>query len=291
MPAKNELITIAICYDFDGTLIPGNMQEYSLFPALGIDDTQKFWHDVKELAKEKEMDEILAYMEHMIRISRERKKPFNKQTITDHGRKLKFFPGVTEWFDAVDSCAAELGLSIDHYVISSGLDDMIRGSSIGDKFKLIFASGFAYDANMVPEFAARSVNYTTKTQYLFRINKGVLNNWDNATVNTYMPYDERPVPFERMIYIGDGDTDIPAMKMINYQGGYSIIVYPPSDKGQSGEEKKKGAENIYHKNRAQFLAEADYRRGRRLYQIITALLQRIADEEKYEMNRNTNYRR
>ncbi len=164
---------------------------------------------------------------------------------------------------------------------------MIKGSPIGHEFKYIFASGFAYDANDVPKFAARSVNYTTKTQYLFRINKGILNSWDN-TINEKMSDDDRPMPFSRMIYLGDGETDVPAMKMLNFQGGYSVGVYPPSSgkrRNKEENEKKTVTENLHKNDRAQFIAEADYSQGKPLFDIVTSLLRRIADEERLKMNR------
>lgn len=280
-------VKIAICYDFDGTLIRGNMQENSFIPDLGI-SKKDFWDEVKLEARKKDMDEVLAYMELMMRKAIEKNKPFNKQSLEKHGREIEFFPGVKKWFTTINADAKSSGVILEHYVISSGIDEMIKGSSIGKYFSYIFASGFAYDANDVPKFAARSVNYTTKTQYLFRINKGVLNSWDNS-INESMAEELRPMPFSRIIYLGDGETDVPAMKMLNYQGGYSIAVYPPK-KGQriTKEEKKKKelVEKLKMDNRVQFIAEADYSQGSKLYQIVKSLINRIKDEEQYEMNRN-----
>ena len=283
---KSKNLSVAICYDFDGTLIRGNMQENSFIPELGMKE-KDFWRKVDRKAKSQDMDKVLAYMELMVEKARERGKPFNRETLRKHGEGVSLFPGVKTWFESINREGAKLGLALDHYIISSGIDEMIIGSPIGEHFKHVFASGFSYDANGVPKFAARAVNYTTKTQYLFRINKGIPNSWDSK-VNAFMDKSKRPNPFTRMIYLGDGETDIPAMKMLNYQGGYSIAVYPPAaGQGRTREESnaKRMVERMHQEDRTQFIAEADYRKNRRLFKIVMARLQRIADEEGYGLNR------
>lgn len=284
--SKKKKISAAICYDFDGTLSRGNMQENSFIPELNM-KKEEFWEEVKQEAMKQDMDEVLAYMELMTRKSREKDKPFDRKILRNHGKTVTLFPGVKEWFDRIDAFGKDLGLVIEHYIISSGIDEMIKGSPIGKYFKYIFASGFFYNDNNVPEFAARSVNYTTKTQYLFRINKGIFNSWDNS-INAVMDESRRPMPFSRMIYLGDGETDVPTMKMLNYQGGYTVAVYPPpSGKHRNEEEirKQKIAENLQKQDRAQFVAEADYGENKRLFNIVAFLLKRIAGEEEYGMNR------
>ena len=284
---SKKRIPIAICYDFDGTLIRGNMQENSFIPGLGM-EPEDFWGKVKHEAEKQDMDEVLAYMELMVLKARDEDQPLNRESLKKCGENVTLFPGLEKWFDLINKRGKELGLIIEHYVISSGIEEMIKGSPISRHFKHIFASGFAYDANEVPRFAARSVNYTTKTQYLFRINKGVLNSWDNK-VNKVMDESERPMPFSRMIYLGDGDTDVPAMKMLNYQGGYSIVVYPPPEgKRRTKEEqsKKNAASVLRDQKRAQFVAEANYEESSNLFNIVVSLLNRIANEEIYGMNRN-----
>ena len=233
------------------------------------------------------MDEVLAYMQLMIQKAAEAERPFTRNALANHGRKLDLFPGVETWFPAINAYCKEKGAKIEHFVISSGLREMIMGSTIAKEFEHIFTSGFSYDANDVPKFAAQSVNYTTKTQYLFRINKGILNSWDNEEINSYTPEDERPRPFSRMIYIGDGMTDVPAMKMINYQGGYSLAVYPPPSKvrrNQAEMKKRETAEKLVEHNRAKFAAEANYEVGGPVYAIVTMLVRRIVDEFKLKMN-------
>lgn len=283
---KKQKTTVALCYDFDGTLIRGNMQENSFIPDIGMAPSD-FWAEVKQNAERNDMDEVLSYMQIMLRKADEKHKQFNKQSIQDHGKNLDLFPGVEEWFKNIDTYAKTHGISIEHYIISSGLDDMIRGSSIGKKFKHIFASGFAYDANEVPRFPARSINYTTKLQYLFRISKGIINSWDNTAINKSMPDEERPMPFSRMIYIGDGETDVPAMKMVNFKGGYSIAVYPPKagtrlSKTESA--KKRAALELKEADRVHFVAEADYTENSYLFQMVSSLLYRIRQEDFFEIN-------
>ena len=277
---------IAICYDFDGTLIRGNMQENSFLPDIGI-PAEEFWSLVKKQAHEHDMDEVLAYMQLMIEKAREAKVPITREALTDRGRDLDMFPGVEEWFASINDYCKKKGAKVEHFVISSGLREMIKGSSIAKEFTHIFASGFSYDANDVPTFAAQSVNYTTKTQYLFRINKGILNSWDNEEINRFTPDEKRPRPFSRMIYIGDGETDVPAMKVVNYQGGYSIVVYPPKAgprRKLAEMQKEKTAKRLVTDNRAQFVAEASFQVGGPVYEIVTMLVGRIVEEHRLKMN-------
>ena len=277
---------ISICYDFDGTLIRGNMQENSFLPGVGKNPSE-FWAQVGRHAKKHDMDEVLAYMHLMLETAKIADQPFNREALRDHGKRLDLFPGVATWFGRINEYCKEAGATVEHFVISSGLQEMIKGSQIADEFKHVFASGFTYDANDVPVFAARSVNYTTKTQYLFRINKGILSSWDNDKINRYTPEEERPRPFSRMIYIGDGETDVPAMKMVNHQGGYSIAVWPSKEKARMTKEEKRKkaiAEQLVKDNRAQFVAEANYEDDGPVHRIVTMLIRRIVDEYDLRMN-------
>ena len=279
--------TVAICYDFDGTLIRGNMQENSFLPQVNV-PTDDFWTAVKERAREHDMDEVLAYMQLMIDAAGDANKRIDRKALRDHGSKVDLFPGVDTWFQAINQYCKTAGAKVEHFVISSGLQEMIVGSPIWKEFTHIFASGFSYDIYDVPKFPARSVNYTTKTQYLFRINKGILNSWDNETINKFTPDENRPRPFSRMIYIGDGDTDVPAMKMLNYQGGYTIAVYPPKEQGRRRSPKEmnkvKNAKKLVTDNRAQFAVGADYSENGPVYQIVTMLIRRIVGEYALNMN-------
>ena len=283
---KKKRSELVICYDFDGTLIRGNMQENSFIPDVGL-SKDAFWAEVNWRAEQQDMDEVLAYMQLMIEKAHNAQMKFTRDSIRGHGKGLEYFPGVMQWFDAVNALGKQHRLVIKHFVISSGLREMIKGSDISQYFEHVFASGFSYDSNDVPIFAASSVNYTTKTQYLFRINKGILNSWDNKKINKFMAEEERPQPFSRMIYIGDGETDVPAMKMMNHQGGYSIVVYPPKKGGRitvAEKEKKAIAQKLMTDNRSHFCAEANYEKSSQLFGIVTALIERVSNELEFEMN-------
>jgi len=165
--------TIAIAYDFDGTLAPGNMQEHSFIPSLGI-NASAFWEGAKKLARENDMDEILAYMQLMLQKAAVKNLPIRKKDFEDHGRRITFFDGVESYFDRINKYALEKGITLEHYIISSGLREFVQGTKIAGHFKYIFASGFRYDSNEVATWPALAINYTNKTQFLFRINKGDL---------------------------------------------------------------------------------------------------------------------
>ncbi len=267
---KKQKTTVAIAYDFDGTLAKGNIQENSFIPDLKL-DKEVFWQEVKKLAQDEEMDEILAYMFLMIKKAKEKKISCKKDEIKKHGKTVKYFKGVEDFFARINEYANSKRIKLEHYIISSGTKEMIEGTSIANEFEYIFASSFKYDVNGVAKWPALAINYTTKTQYLFRINKGIKNAWDNTEINKYIELSERPILFENMIYIGDGATDIPAMKMLNYQGGTSIGVYPPNTKGA-----KNKAQELLKNNRANYIAKADYSPDSDIDKIIISIIDRIS---------------
>ena len=265
---------IAICYDFDGTLSPGNMQEYDYIPQLRL-SSKKFWKDVEKRAKEQSSDSILAYMGLMV----EKATPtsgvkITKQAFIDYGKTVEFFPGVLDWFQRINIYGKRRGANIQHFIISSGIKEMILGTKIAKKFRKIYASSFMFDQNGVAYWPALALNFTTKTQFLFRINKGVLDAWDNSKINDYVPMEERPVPFSRIIYVGDGSTDIPCMKLVKDQRGNSIAVYPPASK------KKASAERLLRENRVNFVAPANYNKGHLLDIKVKAIIDKIMAEYK-----------
>jgi 2-hydroxy-3-keto-5-methylthiopentenyl-1-phosphate phosphatase len=271
---------IALIYDFDGTLAPGNMQEHSFIPDLGI-SINDFWNEVRANAKKHDMSEILSYMYLMIEKSRISKKQFNKTSLKELGRDLKLFPGVDTFFDNINTYVTGKGLKAEHYIISSGLYDILVGSPIHKHFEKIYASKFMYDANDTAVWPAVALDYTAKTQFLFRINKGINNNWDNSEINKYVDQAERPMPFSRMIYLGDGETDVPAMKMINFQGGTSIAVYDKGKRAKGGRPSGKNiCKELINQKRANFMAEANYSEGSDLYKIITHTIDKIAAESE-----------
>jgi phosphoserine phosphatase len=280
-----KLFKVAIAYDFDGTLAPGNMQEHNFLPALGI-KPKAFWTNAKKKAKENDMDEILAYMQLTIKEAENKNLPIRKSDFINYGKSIEFFEGVESYFDRINAYAKKKGLVIEHYIISSGLREFVKGTKISKHFKNIFASGFEYDANGVAIWPALAVNYTSKTQYLFRINKGINNSYDNQEINKYMPEDQRYIPFERMIYLGDGETDVPAMKMIKYKGGKAIAVYNPKLRAKKNKKSPKQiCEDLISQNRVDYIAPANYSYGSELDKLIKLIINKISAEiqlMKYE---------
>jgi hypothetical protein len=275
-PATSAPVRTAIVYDFDGTLIAGSIQEHSLIPEyLGL-DTSKFWKEVKDRSRADDADEILIYMELLLEKAKEKKLPFTEEILKKHGAKPLFFRGVVEWFKRISAHARERNLLLEHFVISSGNEEMIRGCDVAGEFTKIFASRYRYEGGNAV-WPAVAINYTTKTQYLFRINKGIDNSWDNERVNRWQPMDERAIPFSRMIYLGDGDTDIPSMKMVRHQGGYSVAVFDPEKWSQPRMQKR--VYSLIAENRADFVVPADYTDGSQLDITLKGILGRIARDD------------
>ncbi len=261
---------IAIAYDFDGTLSPGNMQEYEFIPKLGMRPAE-FWDQVRERARTQNADEILAYMGLMLeRAAATKQVQFTRKAFVAFGRKITLFPGVDSWFERINSFGSQEGAVVEHFIISSGLKEMIEGTRIAREFRDVFASSFMYDQNGVACWPALAVNYTTKTQFLFRINKGVLDVWDNEKINQFVAKDERPFPFENMLYVGDGTTDVPCMKLVRDQGGHSIAVYPPKSRTRF-----KRAQELVTEHRAHFALPADYSAGGMLESVVKLVIRRV----------------
>ena len=222
---KEDKPVLAICYDFDKTLSPDDMQAQGYIQSIGF-DVGDFWKESNELAENNEMDQNLAYMYKMFQEA-EGNMVFNKKNLEEYGSKVNLFPGVEDWFERIREYGIANGVIIEHYIISSGLKEMIEGTSVAKKgaFEKIYASSFYYDTKTkVAKWPAQVVNYTNKTQFLFRIEKGVLDINDPGVNDFYSP-DEIRVPFRNIVYIGDSDTDIPCMKLVNTYGGHSIGVY------------------------------------------------------------------
>lgn len=277
MPKKMTMPVAAIMYDFDKTLCTRDMQEYSFIPGLGI-SADVFWAEAGKLAG-KGMDPILAYMYLMLKKARDADIPIRRENFVSLGHDIGFFPGIDEWFDRIDQYGRECGVAVQHFIISSGLKEIIEGSRIRDKFTKIYACEFHYDANGVADWPLLSVNYTTKTQFLFRINKGVLDGTDSDALNRYVPEEDRPVPFRNMIYIGDGLTDVPCMKLVKANGGHSIAVY--------GKNNRKKVEELLVDRRVDFLAPADYGPGKDLDVLVKRIIDRMSVvQDLYERHRS-----
>ena len=223
---KEKFPVLAICYDFDKTLSPDDMQAQGYIQSVGY-DISEFWDESNSMAAANDMDNNLAYMYKMVQES-EGNFIFNKEKLAEYGAKVKLFNGVNEWFERIREYGKEHNVIVEHYIISSGLKEMIEGTKIAQNgaFEKIYASSFYYNNRGVAKWPAQVINYTSKTQFLFRIEKGVLDINDPG-VNDYFSPEEMRVPFRNMVYIGDSDTDIPCMKLVNSYGGHSIGVYNP----------------------------------------------------------------
>ncbi len=272
---KEALPVIAICYDFDKTLTPDDMQAQGYIQSVGY-DVERFWEETDALAHDQEMDSNLAYMYKMVREA-EGNLILNRKALMDYGAKVKVFPGVESWFERIRKYGSAENVIIEHYIISSGLKEMIEGTSMARQgaFERIYASSFFYSDRGVAVWPAQAVNYTSKTQFLFRIEKGTLDVNDPA-VNDWFPPDRIRIPFRNMIYIGDSDTDIPCMKLVNTNGGYSIGVYNP----ETGNRKK--VKKMMQDNRIRYFAPADYTEGSELDRLVRQIIHRTAANEVLE---------
>lgn len=258
---------IALMYDFDKTLCTNDMQNYTFVPSLGV-PVDEFWGEVSEFAKTNSMDGLLCYMYMMLKKAGVSSIPIRREDFVALGKKIEYYPGVPSWFERINRYGEEKGVLIEHYVISSGLNEIIEGSEIYKNFKKTYACEFLYDVNGVAVWPKNVVNFTTKTQFLFRINKGELDISEDKMLNTYTPMEERRIPFCNMIYIGDGMTDVPCMKLVKLNGGQSIAVYRRGN--------KKTAEKLLSEDRVNFITEANYSEGRELDSTVKTIIDKMA---------------
>ncbi|RAK61268.1 haloacid dehalogenase-like hydrolase [Phenylobacterium hankyongense] len=262
---------VVFAYDFDGTLAPGHMQNHAFIPdELGMDRAD-FWEEVRALAVAQRGDEILAYMHVMLTKAQERGLELSLESWRRRGADLKLFPGVEAWFERQNRRAEELQLDLRHFIISSGNRELIEGSPIARHFERIYASAFIFDAKQEAVGIALGVNYTSKTQYLFRINKWTLEEWDSVAINRSLDKDHRPVPFDRIVYFGDGFTDIPTMRLVTDQGGYAVAVYHEGDPASEA-----AALSLRKDGRAHLAGPGDYTEGSALDGLATAMLTEMA---------------
>lgn len=273
----NDKTVIALLYDFDKTLCTQDMQNYSFIPSLGMSPTD-FWQEANSFGAEHHMDGILAYMYTMVKKAREKSVPLTRESLRKCGNSIAFFPGVLDWFSQINHFGDSLGVQVEHYVISSGLKEIIEGSAIADAFKEIYACEFFYDEHGVPVWPKLAVNFTAKTQFVYRINKGVLNVNDDQALNASMPDEHKRVPFVNMIYIGDGLSDVPCMKMMRSYGGQAIAVYQDGNRD--------AVEELLRKERVDFIFPADYREDGPLAHTVKNILKKMAvSQELYEENK------
>ena len=270
---KEDKPVVAICYDFDKTLSPDDMQSQGFIQSVGW-DVSEFWQKSNGLAEKNDMDQNLAYM-YMMSEEGEGKVWLTKSALAEYGSRINLFPGVETWFKRIEKYAEEKGVIVEHYIISSGLKEMIEGISIAKYFEKIYASSFYYNDKGVAVWPAQVVNYTNKTQFLFRIEKGVLD-INDLGVNDYFEPEKIRVPFRNMVYIGDSDTDIPCMKLVNSHGGHSIGVYNNLTNNRVKVYK------MMHDKRIKYFVPADYNEGSELDKLVKAIIDRTVTNEVLE---------
>lgn len=281
-----KLPRVALIYDFDGTLSPGNMQEFGYMKAIGA-DKEAFWAANDRLTRENDASGILCYMLLMLREAKAHGITLSRDMFRRFGADVKLFDGVRDWFGCIRAYGSSIGLDIRHFINSSGLKEMIEGTPIASAFDGIYASSFLYDAETgEPVWPSVAVDYTTKTQFIFKINKGIREVSDTRKINAFVPYDERPVPFSHMIYFGDGTTDIPSMKVVKDRQGHSIAVYKPGD-----EPAKQTAERLINEGRVNFACPANYREGKMLDKLTRRILDKIAADIEFERLERLNKKR
>ena len=268
---------IALIYDFDGTLSPGNMQEFGFIQAIGS-TPEEFWSKSDGIAKGQDASNILAYMKLMYDEARKNGIRLTREDFRRYGSDIVLFDGVKEWFRNVNEYGRRHGVIIEHYINSSGLKEIIEGSPIAKEFKHIFAGSFIYDEAGEAEWPGIAVDFTAKTQFLFKIQKGIFSSRDARRVNESMADENKRIPFSNMIYFGDGETDVPSMKVVNMFGGNAIAVFNPAIPA-----KRAAAQKLLRQGRANFITPANYSRDSRTFRIVTTIIDKIKVENELKL--------
>lgn len=268
-------VKVAFVYDFDETLSTTYMQDYFLIPELGQKPAD-FWRDANAWSAQNGVDQVTGSMYWFKQLAEKRGLKLTKENLACCGEFIIFFKGVEEWFSRINKYGRMLDLDIEHYIISSGYEEIIEGCSIRKFFKDVFGCSFAYNAEGLPVWPARVVNYSSKVQYISKINKG-LGKYDDKAVNEYTPDDKRRIPYTRILYFGDGQTDIPSMKMVKDRGGAAIAVYKPHSRA------KVKAYKLLQDDRVNFALAADYREGREIDCVVKTILHKIATERDLDI--------
>ena len=273
MSEINKMPKIALMYDFDKTLCGKDMQEYSFIPSVGMTATD-FWDEANKISVKSNMDRILAYMLLMIKLAKKNEVEITKESFNKLGKDVVLLKGVKTWFKRINDYGKSLGVEVEHYIISSGLAEIINGTSIAKEFKRVYACEFHYNNSGNADWPQQVVNYTTKTQFIFRISKGVLDTMDDKRLNSYTHASERTIPYRNMIYIGDGLTDVPCMTVVKDRGGESIAIY------HRGE--KQTAEKLLKEKRVTFMCKADYSQDSQLESIVKKIITKMAITDELE---------
>jgi hypothetical protein len=268
--------TIALVYDFDGTLSPQPMQEYTVLPKIGVEPAQ-FWAMVNREARETESDPMLVYMRHIIEALEREKVDVKREDFAAMASAIEYFPGVATWFARMNAYVKRRSrgqVKLQHYLISAGQKEILDGVSIRKHFKRIYASEYHFNHHGVATFPKLLVTDTLKTQFLFRINKGL--ELVTESINEHMPEAERPIPFANIIYVGDGMTDVPSMALTKKSGGHTVAVFDAKSERQRAICMK-----LLEAGRADFIAEADYRKASKLSRRVALLLDAIIADVAY----------
>ena len=271
---------IGLIYDFDGTLSPGNMQEFGFIQAVG-QTPEEFWTKSNNLAIDQDASDILAYMKLMYDEAKKKGIKLTREDFNRYGADIKLYDGVREWFGIVNEYGRKKGVIVEHYINSSGLTEIIEGSPIAQEFKHVFAGSYLYDEKGEAEWPGIAVDYTAKTQYLFKIQKGIFSSRDAHKVNESLSDEEKRLPFTNMIYFGDGETDIPSMKLVTMFGGNAIAVFDPARAG-----KKQVAQKLLRQGRVSFITPAVYTKESRTFRLVCAIIDKIkADNELHQFSK------
>lgn len=268
--------TIALVYDFDGTLSPQPMQEYTVLPKIGIEPAE-FWALVNDEARKTESDPMLVYMRHIIEALERVKVDVKREDFAAMARSIEYFPGVTTWFSRMNAYVKKRSrgqVRLHHYLISAGQKEILEGVSIRKHFRRIYASEYHFNHHGVATFPKFLVTDTQKTQFLFRINKGI--EAVTESINEHMPEEDRPIPFPNIIYLGDGMTDVPSMALTKKSGGHAVAVYP-----NGASEKRATCVKLLDAGRVDFVSEADYRADSKLSRRVQLLLDAIIADVAY----------
>lgn len=271
MSEEKKLTKVALMYDFDKTLCGKDMQEYSFIPSVGL-SANEFWAEANKISIKSNMDRILAYMLLMIKLAKKNEVEITKESFNKLGKDVVLLKGVKTWFKRINEYGKSLGVEVEHYIISSGLAEIINGTSIAKEFKKIYACEFHYNNYGNADWPQQVVNYTTKTQFIFRISKGVLDTTDDNRLNSFTQEHERPIPYRNMIYIGDGLTDVPCMTVVKERGGESIAIYHRGEKST--------AQKLLKEKRVNFMCKADYSENSELEKIVKMILEKMSITDK-----------
>ena len=262
--------TIALVYDFDGTLSPQPMQEYTVLPKIGV-EPKEFWKMVNREALLTESDPMLVYMRHIIEALERVKVDVKREDFAAMARAIEYFPGVATWFTRMNAYVKRRSrgqVKVQHYLISAGQREILEGVSIRRHFKRIYASEYHFDHHGVATFPKRLVTGTQKTQFLFRINQGLED--VNESIDEHMPEALRPIPFQNMVYLGDGMTDVPSMAITKKNGGFAVAVYD-----QKKDHGRATCTKLLDAGRVDYIAEADFRKASKLSRRVELLLDAI----------------